>query len=119
MALYDEIGGEATVRAVLDAFYRRVLADPALGPFFLGADIERLKHVQRRYFEAALGGGTYGGRSLAAAHVSTRRRGANDEVFDRYVAVFKGVLVDLRVPPRHIVEWLGLLEGARREILSR
>lgn len=120
MTLYEDIGGAATVRAVLDVFYSRVLADPTLGPFFLGTDIDRLKHAQERFFQQALGGAeTYCGRSVADAHVKTRRRGANGDVFDRYVTVFKGVLVDLRVPPRQIVEWLSLLEDARGQVLGR
>lgn len=34
MALYDDIGGAPAVRAALDAFYPRVLADATLSPFF-------------------------------------------------------------------------------------
>jgi hypothetical protein len=34
MALYDDIGGAPAVRAALDAFYPRVLADPTLSHFF-------------------------------------------------------------------------------------
>jgi truncated hemoglobin YjbI len=33
IALYDDIGGTAAVRAALDAFYPRVLADAKLSPF--------------------------------------------------------------------------------------
>ena len=36
MALYDDIGGAPAVRAALDAFYPRVLADTTLSPFFAG-----------------------------------------------------------------------------------
>ena len=46
MALYDDIGGAPAVRAALDTFYPRVLADATLSPFFLGVDIERLKKTQ-------------------------------------------------------------------------
>src|SRR5262245_64152850 len=103
MALYDDIGGAPAVRAALDAFYPRVLADATLSAFFLGVDIERLKKTQEAFFAMALGGpNTYTGRTLHDAHVRTRRRGANDEAFDRFLAVFKGVLVDLRVPHSQI-----------------
>ena len=34
MAPYDDIGGAPAIRAALDAFYPRVLADPMLSPFF-------------------------------------------------------------------------------------
>jgi hemoglobin len=119
VALYDDIGGAPAVRAVLDAFYPRVLADGALSAFFLGVDIERLKRTQEAFFARALGGpDTYRGRSLHEAHVRTRQRGADDEVFDHFLMVFKRVLVDLGVPHGKIHQWLAVFEGARGQILN-
>jgi hemoglobin len=120
MALYDEIGGAPAVRAALDAFYPRVLADATLSPFFLGVDIERLKKTQEGFFAMALGGPNhYMGRSLHDAHVKTRQRGVNDAVFDHFLAVFKGVLVDLGVPDGKVGELVAVFEGVRGQILSR
>ena len=105
--------------AVLDAFYHRVLADATLSAFFLGVDIERLKNTQAAFLAMALGGPTtYTGRTLHDAHGRTRRRGANDDVFDRFLAVFKGVLVDLRVPHAQIHRLLAVFEDARGQILD-
>jgi hemoglobin len=120
MAVYDDIGGAPAVRAALDAFYSRVLADAKLSPFFLGVDIERLKKVQEGFFAKALGGpDAYTGRSLGDAHARTRRRGVNDEVFDHFLMVFKRVLLDLEVPHGRIHEWLAVFEGARDQVLAR
>jgi hemoglobin len=120
MVLYDEIGGAPALRAVLDAFYARVLADAVLSPFFLGVDIERLKKIQQEYYAMALGGpGDYTGRSLRDAHVRTRQRGVNDEVFDHFLTVFKGVFTDLGVPDGKVGELLAVFEGARSQILNR
>jgi hemoglobin len=120
MALYDDVGGARAVRAVLDAFYPRALADAALSPFFLGVDIEQLKKTQEGFFAMALGGpNAYAGRGLHDAHVRTRQRGMNDQVFARFLTVFKGVLVDLAIPAGKIGEWLAVLEDARGQILSR
>ena len=119
-ALYDDIGGAPAVRAALDAFYARVLADAMLSPFFLGVDVGRLKKIQEGFFAMALGGPqAYPGRTLRDAHARTRHRGANDEVFDHFTAVFKGVLVDLGVPDGKIVEMLAVFEGARGQVLNR
>jgi truncated hemoglobin YjbI len=116
----DDIGGAPAVRAVLDAFYPRVLADATLSAFFLGVDIERLKRSQEAFFAMALGGPNAGTeRILHAAHVRTRQRGADDAVFDRFVVVFRGVLIDLKVPHGRIHQWLAVLEGARGQILNR
>jgi hemoglobin len=120
MALYDDIGGASSVRAALDAFYPRVLADPTLSPYFLGVDIEHLKKAQEGFFATALGGPqVYTGRSLADAHARSRRRGVNDDVFDHFLLVFKRVLVDLGVAHGKIHECLKVFEAARGEVLSR
>ena len=120
MALYDDVGGAPAIRAALDAFYPRVLADATLSAFFLGVDIERLKKTQEDFLAMALSGpSAYTGRDLHDAHARTRRRGMNDQVFDRFVIVFKGVLVDLEIPAGTIGEWLAVLEDARGQILNR
>ncbi len=120
MALYDEIGGAAAVRAALDAFYPRVLADATLSPFFKGVNIERLKKTQEGFFAMALGGpNAYTGRSLVETHTRMTQTGLNDEVFDRFLTVFKGVVVDLGVPDGKIGEIMVLLEGARGQVLNR
>jgi hemoglobin len=107
------------VRAALDAFYPRALADARLSPFFLGVDVERLKKDQEAFFAMALGGPNgYTGRSLQDAHVRIRRRGLNDEVFDHFITVFKRVLVDLGVPHGKIHQWLAVIEGARDQVLN-
>ena len=120
MALYDDIGGAPMVRAVLDAFYPRVLSDPMLSRFFLGVDIERLKTIQEGFFASALGGPTvYTGRRLDDAHVRAQRRGLNGKGFDRFVTVFEEVLIDLRVHEAGIGEWLAVLRDARSQVLDR
>ncbi len=120
MALYDDIGGAQGVRAALDAFYPRALADETLSPFFLGVDIERLKKKQESFFAMAIGGpNAYPGRGLHDAHLRTRHRGMNEQVFDRFLAVFKGVLVDLEIPAGKIGDWLAVFEDARGQVLNR
>jgi globin len=49
--LYEAIGGHAAVVAAVDVFYRRVLADPELAPFFPGGVGAR----HRRYLATFLG----------------------------------------------------------------
>jgi hemoglobin len=67
--LFERIGGEAGVAALVQAFYERVLADPELRPFFADTPMERLRTMQRAFFSAALDGPVvYDGRALAAAH---------------------------------------------------
>jgi len=68
--LYDRLGGEPAIRAVVDDFYDRLVADPELGPFFEGADLEHLRETQTDFLcEAAGGPQTYDGPAIEEAHL--------------------------------------------------
>ena len=54
--LYEKIGGSATIETLVAAFYKRVLADPLLQPFFENTPMEKLKRMQMAFFSVALGG---------------------------------------------------------------
>ena len=43
----------------------------------------------------------------------------DDEVFDQFLTLFKGVLVDLGVPEEKIGELIEVFEGARGQVLNR
>lgn len=67
--LYDRIGGEAGVAALVDDFYERVLSDTELAPFFERVPVDKLMRMQREFFAAALDGpGRYSGLALSHAH---------------------------------------------------
>ena len=71
MTLYERIGGEEGIEAVVSAFYERVFADPTLRPFFDGVHADKLTAMQREFFSAALGGPVqYSGASLRSAHAN-------------------------------------------------
>ena len=68
-SVYDQLGGEVAINAAVERFYDRVLADPALAPFFTGIPMSRLKSHQAAFLSQALGGPTkYSGASMRAAH---------------------------------------------------
>ncbi|WP_280361144.1 group I truncated hemoglobin [Nocardia wallacei] len=54
--IYEQIGGQEALEAVVEDFYVRVLADAELAPFFTGTNMSRLKGRQVEFFAAALGG---------------------------------------------------------------
>ncbi|MGE3818870.1 MAG: group 1 truncated hemoglobin [Isosphaeraceae bacterium] len=83
--LYQRLGGEEGIDALLDQFYARVIADPELAPFFREASMERIMAMQREFFGAALDGPqTYSGLALARAHGG---RGIGVTHFRRYVQI--------------------------------
>jgi hemoglobin len=78
--IYDAIGGEPALVAVVDDFYERVIGDPKLTGFFQGTNMTRLKGRQVEFFSAALGGPhAYTGATMRDAH---RGRGIRQEHFD-------------------------------------
>lgn len=68
-SLYERIGGEETVIRLVDSFYERVFQDDDLVDFFNGAQVGRLKQMQKEFFTIALGGPSkYSDINLAHAH---------------------------------------------------
>ena len=68
--LYDRLGGHDGIRAVVDDFYDRLVADEEIGPFFEGSDIELLRRTQTDFLcEAAGGPETYDAAPIREAHL--------------------------------------------------
>jgi hemoglobin len=95
-SIYEQIGGRDAVAAAVDIFYRRVLCDHVLRPYFAGTDMRRQKAHMRAFLAVALGGPElYRGRDLGAAHAGL---GVTDEAFNRVVGHLVATLVQLDVP---------------------
>jgi hemoglobin len=104
MSTYDSIGGAPAVRAAVDDFYARLLADRQLAAFFTGTDLQRLKAHQRAFIAAAIGGPEiFTGRELASAHAGL---GIGDGDFDAVVGHLVGTLTALGVP-ENTIEQIG------------
>ncbi|MBL1065405.1 group 1 truncated hemoglobin [Streptomyces sp. 7-21] len=93
--LFEQLGGDDAVAAVVDSFYGKVLADESLQPYFDGVDLERLKTHQRRFIGQALGSTRpYSGRSMRKAH---GHLGISDADFDRVVTHLAAALTEAGV----------------------
>ncbi|WP_248929575.1 group I truncated hemoglobin [Paenibacillus hamazuiensis] len=67
--LFDKLGGQKTIDAVVDEFYKRVLADPTVNLFFENTDMEKQRRHQAAFIGYALGSGVqFTGKSMAKAH---------------------------------------------------
>ena len=96
VSLYEEIGGRPALRAAVDVFYRRLLADPELAWFFPGGVGDRHRAFLVTALGEALGGPErYRGPVLADAH---RDLGITNAQFDRTAAHLSGALDELGVP---------------------
>jgi hemoglobin len=116
MSIYDGIGGAAAVRAAVDDFYDRVLADQGLAPFFAQTDLPRLKAHQRSFITAAIGGPEiFAGRDMATAHASL---GITDVQFDAVVTHLADTLTSLGVPADIIGQIGAALAPLRTSIVT-
>ena len=52
-SLFDRLGGDSAVDAVVDEFYTRLLKDKGLSMFFEGVSIAKLKRHQKRFLKMA------------------------------------------------------------------
>lgn len=116
MSIYDSIGGASAVRAAVDDFYARVLADPQLAPFFTQTDLNRLKAHQRAFIAAAIGGPEiFEGRDMASAHAGLAIADAD---FDAVVGHLVGTLAGLGVPEETIGQIGSALAPLRSDIVT-
>src|SRR5258706_13459296 len=100
--LYEEIGGTAVLKTAVAVLYQRMLADPAVAPWFSDIDMERLRSHQHAFLTTALGGpDVFTGRNLADAHAGLH---VSVEAFDRMTDHLTGVLRDLGVATAAVAE---------------
>src|SRR5215469_16932767 len=111
VSLHEAIGGRAALRAAVDVFYRRLLADPELAPFFPGGVGDRHRAFLVTALGEALGGPErYRGPDLADAH---RDLGITDAQFDRTAGHLSDSLGELTVPRPLADQIIGIVAGLR------
>jgi hemoglobin len=114
--LYEAIGGRPAVVAAVDVFYRRLLADPELSPFFPDGVGERHRRYLATFLGEALGSHRrYHGPDIAAAHRGLR---ISDAHFDRVAGHLDATLDELGVP-RHLTDRIiGIVAGLRPIVVT-
>lgn len=116
-SIYDAIGGEDALVAVVDDFYDRVLADPQLAPYFEGARLTSLKGKQVEFFAAALGGpDVYEGQSMRQAHLG---RGITQADFDKVAYHLTASLTAAGVPGDLVNQIIAAVAPLADDIVSR
>ena len=117
ISIYEAIGGEPALVAVVDDFYDRVVGDPQLKSFFAGVNMPKLKGRQVEFFAAALGGpDVYQGPSMRDAHLG---RGITQADFDKVAFHLTGALADAGVPGGTIAQIGAAITPLADEIVSR
>lgn len=119
-SLYERIGGTEAVKAAVDIFYDKVLADGRIAHFFDGVDMAAQRRKQRSFLIMAFGGpNTYSGEDMRRAHAALVTRGLTDGHFDAVVENLASTLTDLGVGAGEIGEVAAIAESVRADVLGR
>jgi hemoglobin len=114
-SLFARLGGDPAVKAAMERFFDRILADPTLAPVFERVNIPRHVASTSRFVAAATGGPEpWTGRSMERAH---RNLHVTDEQFDRVAGHLAAALHELSVPSDVASEVLTLVGSLRPQIV--
>jgi hemoglobin len=115
-SLYQQLGGKEAITAVVEEFYRRVVADERLAAMFAGLDMERQRRHLGAFLGMALGGpNEYRGRGLRAAHQGL---GITMEQFGAVAGHLQATLVAFRVPEELIATVIGAVAGLQGDVVG-
>ncbi len=116
MSLYEAIGGEGKVRAVLQSLYDKLFEDPIIGFLFEGKDKAHIVEQQLSFTCRFLGGPQpYQGKPLPQAHASLPLLPGH---FDRRHRLLSQVLEESDVPTDVQRVWLQIDEALRPSVLA-
>ncbi len=118
--LYERLGGEPTVNAAVDLFYKKVLADDRVSSFFETVDMERQATKLKSFLVWVFcGPNSYTGGDMRQAHKHLVARGLNESHFDAVVEDLSSALRQLGVGERDIQEIVVLANSVRDDVLNR
>ncbi|MFD1569504.1 group I truncated hemoglobin [Halorubrum laminariae] len=114
--LYDRLGGEPAVGAVVTEFYDRVLADDEVAHHFDDIDMSEQRSHQTKFLSAVAGGPMqYEGDDMETAHEGLE---ITDAEFDAIAAHLDGALREFDVDDADREAVLEAVEGFRDDIVE-
>ncbi|MBM3600272.1 MAG: group 1 truncated hemoglobin [Alphaproteobacteria bacterium] len=116
-SLYDRLGGQPAIVAVVADFVANVAQDTAINKRFQGIDLAKLKRLLvEQVCEAAGGPCKYTGRDMKTAH---KGMDISDADFNAMAGDMSKTLAKFRVPDRESSEVMALLGSMRRDIVGQ
>ena len=135
LSLYDRLGGESGIKAIVDEFTPRVMEDPRVnwqrsginrggllqrGPASswqpTEANVANLKKHLAQFLALATGGAPqYDGKEMKSAHAGMR---ITNPEFDAAIGDIKASLDKLQIPNKEQKELLAIIESTRPQIVT-
>lgn len=118
--LFETIGGRFKINAAVESFYKRVIADESLRPFFEGVGLEHLRGRQSMFLAMLLGGKTvYTGKDIRAVHDHPRTMGMDQSHFEKFLNHFRAALKEVGVERDKLEQIIKLLNQSRGAVLDQ
>ncbi|MGK5673933.1 group I truncated hemoglobin [Micromonospora sp. URMC 106] len=113
---YERIGGASSVKAAVELFYDKVLADPELAGYFSNVDMVGQRRHLALMLTVVLGGpNEYAGRGLAEAHQPLN---IPVEHYAMVGAHLTATLTELGVPADIITDVQGVLAQVQDQVVA-
>ena len=117
--LYERLGGYDAIAAVTDDFIGRLLADPEMEPFFIGAGTDTRNRIRQHVVDLICqttgGPCIYLGRDMKTSHAGL---GITEAQWDRAVHHLVATLDKLKVPDAEKNELLALVSTLKADIVE-
>ncbi len=118
--MFESLGGEAAVEAVVDTFYRKVLLDDRISRFFESVDMEQQRIKQKAFLTMAFGGPhSYTGKDMRVGHAHLVKMGLNDSHVDAVIELLGASLKEHGVSQDLIGKVAAIAESVRDDVLGR
>ena len=115
--LFAKLGGQEAITAVVDEFYKRILADDLIKHFFDNTDMEKQRRHQAQFISFALGGpNQYTGKSMEKAHEGMN---IQPEHFNAVAGHLAGALAHFNVPAEDIDTVISHVASLRDSVIYK
>ena len=119
-SLYETLGWRPAIEAAVEIFYRKMLADDRVAPFFEGVDMEKQAAKQAGVLTMVTGGPhNYTGQDMREGHKHLLEKGLNDSHVDVVIEHLGATLKELGVSDEQIQQVADLANSVRDDVLSR
>jgi hemoglobin len=116
-SLYQKLGGQAALNAVVDAFYVKVLADARIKHHFADVNMDKQAKRQKAFLAAAFGGPVaWTGKDMRKAHIDLKLTEADfNAVAENLVATLK----DFKVKQELIDQVVAIALSVKNDVLNK
>ena len=116
-SIYARLGGQASIDAAVDIFYKKVLADDKVNHFFEDVNMQKQHNKQKAFLGAALGGPEpWTGKDMRAAH---KHLDLKEEDFGAIAGHLVATLKELKVDQALIDEIVAVLMTTKDDVLNK